>query len=53
MLCRGARKADKKHIHEVVGRDVAGHLSIQILETENKLGDDFVGSLFDGIELAK
>ena len=53
MLCGGALEAGKERIREVVGRDVAGHLSIQILETENKLGDDFVGSLFDGIELAK
>ena len=49
----GLSKAGKERVLEAIGRDVTCQLSIQILEMEEELGDGFVGSLLDGIKLAK
>ena len=53
--CCAERLAEsgKKCIREMVGRDVTSDLPIQFLEAENKLGDSFMGSLFNGVELAE
>ena len=37
----------------MVDKDILCQLSVEILETEDKLGYDFVGSLFDRVKLAK
>ena len=49
----GLSKAGKERVLEVVCRDVSCYLSIQILETEDELGDGSMGSLFDSVQLAK
>ena len=49
----GLSKAGKERVLEVVFQDVSCHLLIQILETQDELGDGFAGSLFDSVELAK
>ena len=46
-------KAGKERVLEVVCQDISCHLSVHILETEEELGNGFMGSLFDHVELAK
>ena len=45
--------AGEERILEMVCRDISCYLLIQILETQDELGDGFMGSLFDSVELAK
>ena len=49
MFYGGAPKA----VLEMVDKDVLCQLSVEILETENKLGYGFAGSLFNCVKLAK